>query len=122
MDLGRVGHNLSGAVFDILADLNGSGQGRPEHFECPLYYKTDLQRLFILIGLPAESEQLLHQISCPITRLENFLQIRMYWGLLLGAAHCYLSVTKDGSENIVEVVGNASCERTDGLVLLCSAK
>ena len=67
--------------------------------------------------LPAEGEDLVHEVLCPVAGIQNLCQVPS--GLAVdGVVQGKIGEADDGEKDVVEVVGDAACQRADGLHLL----
>jgi hypothetical protein len=66
----------------------------------------------------AEGEDALHQRSAPFTGGDHPVEIVPPSGSLVGITQCPLAVAEDCTEDVVEVVRDAACQRPHGFELL----
>ena len=66
MNLGRIAHNQC-ITLNVLLDLNGRWYRGSEQLERFFDKRFHLNRLLLLITLPAECKDLLDKIFCPVT-------------------------------------------------------
>jgi hypothetical protein len=106
MDLRGVSFNRPQILFHILSNLNGSRQGSSQKFQTLFNERFDVERLPFLSCLAAESQDLLHQISGPMGRLDRLLQIVFGPGILRDIKIGEFRISQYGRQDIVEIMGN----------------
>ena len=122
MDLGRICQNSPQLVVNIFNDVDRRRYRGPQEFEC---FGNDLlhqHRFADRFGLPAEHQDLLHQLLCTFPCLENLLQVPPAPGFRGQGHQREVRIPDNSGQDIVEVVCNPSCQGTDGFQFLSLQK
>ena len=80
LHLHRGGEDRIRACVDSELDLNGGGNGSPRSWTVSLMRGDEGQGASRVIGLPAEGEDLLHEVPRPHGRFEDILQVLLHLG------------------------------------------
>ena len=118
MDLDGVGFNHGIVVQIASLDFNRGGQRGAYQFEHFLDDQVDLNRLFFLLALTTERENLVDQTFGTLAGRENIVQRLAGILALTGMNTGDFRVSENGLKDIVEVVGNAAGQRSDGFHFL----
>ena len=73
-------------------------------------------------SLPAEGEDLPHEVSRPHCRFKYILKASLYLRAVGDIIHRHLGEANDGGEHVVKIVGNAPREGAEGFHFLSLAE
>ena len=118
VDLNRFGKDHSGRRLGMLSDVNRLRQGGPDEFHDLLDNRYDLQRSWLLFLLPAEREDLFHQVSGAPAGFEDFLKVVLGSTIFRNLDQSHLRIAQDGSKNIIKIMGYSSRKRAHRFHLL----
>ncbi len=97
---------------------DGAGQGGPEELQGLLHDRRDAEGAPLPFPVMAEGDDLLDQLLAPLGRLEDERQGFPGRAAFLGVEEGQLGVDRDGGQDVVEIVGDASGQGPQGLHLL----
>ncbi len=114
---GVCGHHAAVRI-DVTGDFDISGDGRPDQIDGFFQNGLHADGQFLRIGLPAERQYLFDQVAAAPGGSMDLLDAfpyRLAWGEIV---HHHLRQAGDGKQDVVQIVGDAAGQRSDGLHFL----
>ena len=118
MDLGRVGQNQADFRRDSGSNINGARQRGPKQLEHLFGDRNDVDEFVIGIALAAEGQNLFHQITGPVPGLEHLCHVVARLRVLRQIVVGYFGVADNRPQDIVEIMGDTTGQRANGLHFL----
>ena len=118
MDLGGVGDGLVLVGGDLLADGDRGGQGGLEEMDHLGDDHPEADALALGRGLAAEGEDLPHDLLGAVEGAHHLVQVRAGGRAPRQVVLGQFDVAHDAAEDVVEIVGDAAGEGSDGFHLL----
>ena len=115
VDLARIRERLDAQAADSLPDGDRRGDAGAQQLERFFDDRVHRYGLLHLLGLPAEGQDLLNQLTGPLPGGSDLPQIVRHLGIQARPVQGHLGVTHHGGEDVVEVVGDAPGHDPDGL-------
>ncbi|OPZ16277.1 MAG: hypothetical protein BWZ10_01488 [candidate division BRC1 bacterium ADurb.BinA364] len=114
MNLRRIGQRAAGVLVDSRLEPDRGRNARPQKLQALLDQRGDFDRLALLLGLSAESQDLFDQFPRPLARLANFAQIALLPASRRRIFAQHVGVAQHGRKDIVEIVRDSPGQRADG--------
>ena len=118
VDLNRICHDRCAVCAQTLPDLDGRGQRCPQQLDGFFYDGGNTDSILVYLGLTAEGEDLLYQVPGPDACLHDLIEFIAEDLPFLLFHLRQAGIAEHRGKDIVEVMGDTACQRTDGFHLL----
>jgi hypothetical protein len=118
MQVGRVAEHPGVGRLEARLELDAGREGRRQQIERLVDHGLRIEQDLIGETAAAEAENAFDQQLRALGRVNGVVEIAPQIAVAGGMLRCEFPITQNGAEHVVEIVGDAARQRTDGFHLL----